>query len=454
MNQYDRRTALRLLGTGVVGAVAGCSGIAGDDADSAFGGRNGLESDSWPLLGNTPRNRTYAANADGPGTSPEVRWQWEWPAPDGDWVTRCFYSMPVADDGLAFTVVTGRAFPQDDSSSEDEEVVNDLVAVDITTGEREWSYRISEEQSNVLMPGAVGDGTVVIAREKLHAVDKDSGSRNWTTEVDGTARGIPTIAGDDVFVSSYTDEDGVAISAYNLADGSQRWTALDVASRYAPVAVTSDTVYAAAMEDVVALDRSGGDELWRTTAGTESFVTNRDQDTPVYTPVVGEDSVYVAGSYRAATQLDNGALVSLDRSDGSENWRFRPESEGRAEATGVYGLPVLHERTLFITGLRADHTENGGASGHKLYAVDADDGSVQWETSIELMTLFPVGAGERIYVTTNDHVAAYSTDDGSELAKASIPLEGGVNSFEGVGIVEDALLTRSFDGLVAFGPGD
>ncbi|WP_440990543.1 outer membrane protein assembly factor BamB family protein [Haloarchaeobius baliensis] len=476
--RYDRRRLLGLLGTGLATSVAGCSGDGGGAEPTAAetdqptttqpGGDgttatteetgDGTDEDgettasvAWNVVGHTPQNHTYDGAVAGPGGEPTRRWRWEYPLVEEAEYPGVVYSTPVADDGTLYSLFSGYFRDVGTDSNDDGETYrNRLVAVDAANGEQQWETQVAPEDgwANGLPAPTVGDGAVVVYVRTLQAIDAESGERRWQNENARTAYGPLVADAGEVFVPSAGD--GTSLAVYDLADGSERWTALDRVSTNSFVGLSDDTVFAAARDEVVALDRSDGTELWRTSAGTESVVLGAGRLGPVHAPVVDDEAVYVAGGYQAAVQRDTGAVVALDRSDGTERWRFKPEAgDAQTEISGVWGLPVLHDGTLYVVGGRGDVTS--GSASYQLYAVDADSGVVEWEASTPSLTFQLVGAGEFVYAVTGDRLLAYSTADGSQVGSASVD-PGTLSSTLPNVLAGETLATASQNGLVGFGP--
>lgn len=474
--RYDRRRLLGVLGTGLATALAGCSSEGGEKrstpteqtqstTDQTGGGETTpptTEADgetvappAWNVVGRTLQNHTYDGEVVEPAADPTQQWRWEHPlTPESD-VTSVRYSTPVVSEGTLYTLVSGQ-FLSETTGSDDYESTyrNRLVALDVETGEQEWETTVAPEDGwmggrglDVFAP-TVADGNVVLHAQTLQALDAETGERRWENEEAGPLNGPLVTDGDAVFVPSRGD--GTSLEVYDLADGSERWSALDRVSNGSFVGLAEETVFAAAFDEVVALDRTDGSERWRTTAGADSYKIGPEGLTPVHSPVVDDEAVYVAGGASATNALDAGALVAIDRSDGSELWRFKPDA-GDEESTlsAVYGLPMLHDGTLYAIGGRDDVVTN--ESSTSLYAVDAADGAVQWDVTVPSVSLQVVGAGEFVYVVTHEQVSVYSVADGTEHASTSFE-PGSLNSIYPNVFAGDTLVTGSLDGIVGFGP--
>jgi outer membrane protein assembly factor BamB len=410
---------------------------------------------TWNVVGRTLQNHTYDEEILEPTGEPAQQWRWEHPlTPESD-VTNVRYSTPVTSDGTLYTLFSGQFYREvTDSDDYESTYRNRLIALDAETGEQDWETTVAPEDGSMDGPGVevfaptVADGSVVLHARTLQALDAETGEQRWENEEAGPLNGPLVTDGDDLFVPSRGD--GASLEVYDLADGSERWSALDRVSNGSFVGLTEETVFVAALDEVVALNRSDGSERWRTAAGADSYRVDPEGRTPVHSPVVDDEAVYVAGGVSATNQLDAGALVALDRRDGAELWRFKPDA-GDEESTlsAVYGLPMLHDGTLYAIGGRNDLlTDESSAS---LYAVNATDGTVEWDVTVPSVSLQVVGAGEFVYVVTHEQVSVYSVADGTELASTSFE-PGTLNSIYPNVFSGDTLVTGSQDGVVGFGP--
>ncbi len=158
-----------------------------------------------------------------------------------------------------------------------------LYCISRTTGETIWKYSIRGRITS--NPALYRDIVYFTASDKrLYAVDKYTGEQLWNHTANGTIYGSPVVSGDSVL---YADREGFvySLSAYF---GGVEWTAYVNGSVYHTPMAAEDTVYVGADEDVIALNKSTGDIIWR--LNTSGRIR--------YRPAVYNGVVYVpAGSY-------------------------------------------------------------------------------------------------------------------------------------------------------------
>lgn len=147
-----------------------------------------------------------------------------------------------------------------------------------------------------------------------------------------------------------------------------------------------------------------------------------DRGSPTGPPVVADGTVYLPGIE---------ALWALDTTDGSQRWRFVRESGSSTTP------PTVHDGRVYVT----ERTER------VVYALDAADGSILWQTPPELRVSAPpyLAVGEftnrpRLFVGT-ERGRVHRVDPETGTSTASVDLFGAVSTF-----VVDQLGRRLFVG--------
>jgi len=135
-----------------------------------------------------------------------------------------------------------------------------------------------------------------------------------------------------------------------------------------------------------------------------------DRGSPTGPPVVADGTVYLPGIE---------ALWALDTTDGSQRWRFVRES-----ATSTTP-PTVHDGTVYVT----ERTER------VVYALDAADGSILWQTPAELRVSAPpyLAVGEFVdkpwvFVGT-ERGRVHRVDPETGESTATVDLFGAVSTF-------------------------
>ncbi|TFH86996.1 outer membrane protein assembly factor BamB [Billgrantia azerbaijanica] len=271
--------------------------------------------------------------------------------------------------------------------------------------EEHWAERVGDGLGRARYPIAPAlDGNTLFAADEqglVVALDADSGSQRWQTELEvGVSSGITAVA-DRLYLGTRNGE----VLALEQSTGEIAWRT-PVASEVlaAPQPTRQLLVVQSVDGTVTALDRRTGDERWVYTA-SEPALTLRGTGTPQ-----AIDPVTFAG-------LANGRLVTLDNRSGQPLWERRiAVPQGRSEIERLVdldGQPVLTpDGRLFVTSY------NG-----RLVALEATSGEIQWERELSSYRT-PVLVGNRLFVVdVASHVVALDADSGAEIWRSEA-LEG------------------------------
>jgi outer membrane protein assembly factor BamB len=245
-----------------------------------------------------------ACHGDG-GTGPgdgglALAWASAPTAAGGDWAN----GTPAVDGG--------RVFVQEG---------NRLVGLDASTGARLWSRQIRVASSPPPTTLRASGGRVFVSEtDSIMAVDGASGATVWSVHPDSQAVTEPAL--DDA--TFFTGQRGIpVVYALSRTDGALRWkvnvgTGYTFRAHVRGVAVSGDTVYASieryldvngasASGVLVALSKADGHELWRyETIGAKGFFLNA--------PVPSGHLILVNDYY-------SGDVVAVDVTSHQEVWR-------------------------------------------------------------------------------------------------------------------------------------
>lgn len=196
-----------------------------------------------------------------------------------------------------------------------QDVAPHIRAFDVADGTERWRYDTDAETKGA---PAIADGTVyVTATDGLHAVDAASGERVFHQPTVTGRWATPATDGERVYAMSRTDgtEELVVLDA---ADGTERWRQPTPAMDTEPPVVTSDSVYIATEDGIVALDPSDGTER----------ATFRGRGKPV--ALVG-DVLYTT---------ERGTLYAIDTAGEGELWSHTTEQVQVEDTVGqhIYGV--------------------------------------------------------------------------------------------------------------------
>lgn len=307
------------------------------------------------------------------------------------------------------------------------EIGRGLVAADALTGERVWTY--NDERKHRGAPTVV-DGTVYspdwtptisfesnhstgspqesvpathhqgepqehLPPAKLHAVDAQTGEREWATQL-GKSRyiGAPTVIDDTIYLGRglAENEEDQGFVALDAATGQLKWQyKTNVRSSGKGVNVVDGTLYGLSGQRLYAINADSGELEW-------DLLLNENA-TGEGSPVVYNGVVYV-GHGKSSGRSSNpfGTLHAVDADTGEELWRID------SFADQVRHPIVYSDETLFVGSGRLEST---------LTAVDAPTGEILWQDSNGSNVPSPAVANGLVYANgTNGSFRAYDAETG------------------------------------------
>lgn len=400
MSGRTRREWLAALSAGVAGAVAGCTGGGGTSTYVTEVPDRTLQPTSGSMVasGSAPTYRYDAGNsgvAGVPGPSEGLDRAWTYEA-EGKLIT-----TPAVDGGTAYVGDRNGVFH----------------AVDLESGEREWRTDVEPDlRKGVDAAPTVTDGLVVFGSgtdrgddARLTAVEADTGEVVWRHPVGSYARSAPVVVDGRVYAGG-----GDAVHCVDLATGEANW-AFDTESVeevttpdevFAGVAVVDGAVFAATRSGLLhALDAATGERRWTTAVGTDVRAT----------PAVVDGTVYV-GSH-------DDRVYAVSAADGEVRWRFDAGSPLPAP-------PAATADTVYV-----------GSDGGTVHALAAADGEERWATAVTengTVSGGPVLADDAVLVGTTRPDTVVSLDAGDGGRRWEFFTQGTVRS--PVAVLENAAL--------------
>ncbi|MGC7096031.1 caspase, EACC1-associated type [Amycolatopsis lurida] len=273
-----------------------------------------------------------------------------------------------------------------------------VVALDVATGAKRWSFLTGEESN----PVAPADGRVHLRASDgdtttVHALTAATGERQWSYQVPGgTATGM--IVGDGAVYLSDTEVDPY-LCALDAASGAVRWRKPQE-SRQQPPTLSNGVLFSEtfggddAKPQVVALDPATGHELWRIPGEREHFGALASRGDLVF-------------GYSAGDPGSNSMLLAWDKETGEERWN----------------LPLVVDISPLelADGVLYLFTDDGKGDGGALYAIETATGTVKWSAQAKRRSSFsPISlvVGDGVVYFGADSVYALDTETGAQRWKA------------------------------------
>ncbi|HUH48150.1 MAG TPA: PQQ-binding-like beta-propeller repeat protein, partial [Arenibacter sp.] len=238
-------------------------------------------------------------------------------------------------------------------------------ALDVATGKLVWENDLKYNKAPGFVTGLVSDGNIVYTgfSESLSALEVDSGKVLWRNTAwrggEGTTPTM-TIAGDMLIASSHWG----AIYAQNRHTGELVWSRGDDGLRFRDgvVSYRDDYLWVAERDKVFKLDLKTGETVHSITTGMEHTGTSA--------PIVLKDKVIVAGSHPG--------IASFDLETGRKLWQFEVDpalfytpSYFQDQQQSLESTPILVGENLIF-----------GAMDGKVYVINANTGSLIWDTKL------------------------------------------------------------------------
>jgi hypothetical protein len=325
---------------------------------------------------------------------------------------------------------------------------------DVPSSNGETRDVATDPADDVLAVGLVTDFTVV----KLAG---ESGAELWRRTITGTgpatgqARGVASTPTGDAIVAGSVSNTGTGsdflVSRLAGLDGSDVWRRdLDGTSGFGDeardVAVDSigDIVAAGRLDNtgtfwdftVVKLDRSSGSELWRYQRNGSSSVSEEARAVIVDS----DDDVLATGMLRNSSTGPDLAVVKLDGGSGAEIWR-REIDGGAARSDEGLAITVDDAGDVIVVGFVTNSATSrdlavfklSGADGSTLWSYEADGGASGDDRAngVSLAASGRVFAAGRLVATaTGADVAVVALDGATGTEHWTYRLDGSAGGFD------------------------
>lgn len=277
-------------------------------------------------------------------TDPRVLWQ-------ANVGIQGWLNNPIIAEGLVIVGSAGSTqFEPDDGDG--------VIAIDLATGQERWFFDAELDVNGV----AYGDGVVIAAGDegRVWGLAVTDGRPLWTDELAVAAFGNPLIVNGMAVVG---DGNG-NLTAYDLGTGVRRWGVSVSGSIRGGAASDGTTIFVAGEDREVAAIAMDGTVLWRQRIVGRG--PNADSVRIFAAPTVVDDLVIIT-LVRDAEFIDP-ALLALDKSDGSVQWRGIDAAGIKNDWGNIRSSPAV------VGGLLV-YAE---PYSQDLIAVDVATGETQW----------------------------------------------------------------------------
>lgn len=399
---HSRRQFLATVATAGVAGMVGCAGNQSDGDSNSVDlpdKSDGEDDPAWRMAGHDARNTFLNRHAEGPSENPSIRWTFSDSAPHtlGDYRNHC----PLIVDGTVYTTVE-----LSETVDDVEKTRSAVVAIDAETGESEQLFTVDGRAWRL----AIADGRLyVVVNAEVLAYDLAQQQVTWRTDpllfrasalrpVGDTLIATANGAGGHPVHPDYLPK----VFVLDAETGAVRWDGnvprhanysviLPVVTNEAIMQPYSDTQWhletgtpeaelptrtdyqVLADGELYGLVDDGKETVFRSfewPTMQERWTYIPEKRVSAGWPIVLEDVVVVSGEPHG--------MLGIDRTTGELLWRTKPYDDC------MWSLfRIATEQTVYIA-------HEGGAAT----ALDATDGSIQWQVRTDSMdwSLFSGGA--------------------------------------------------------------
>lgn len=404
-----RRRVLGAVGGATAGAVAGCSGDGADDQvrndEVTEGGTEQTDGDTatataersdrtgaftatneqnWPSYRATPQNNPVLTAASVPRSEPTVAWE-----------LLGHYSDPAIVSGTAYV-------PRFD----------EMAAVDVATGEVQWTY--TRETRVSMTPTVIGETVYTVDGGGITAIDRANGERLWTD--DAVTPGTLGPQGERLVGASVDHA-----FAYDPAAREVEWTTPLPGENpdWNEVLLTASDgrrLYVLAVAGVLAaFDTESGAVDWQRSLGSNSLTSD------VGLNVAGENV------YLHHVPDTSPTIRAIAKMNGEDNWT---KPAGAGGVTPVLTSKGAYFHDYYGGGTPSTLARYDGVTGQLDAEFSAVDGAHGWQPAI---------AGDvMVYWADRKTIAAHDLAADEELWR----FEHGYEANDSLVVTDDAVLFR------------
>lgn len=284
--------------------------------------------------------------------------------------------------------------------------------------ERRWRTRVPPVEGGL----AVADGRVLVTSgDSLVALDTDDGNELWTVAVGHTSAAAPVLTGDTAYVTTWNGGENVdrGVAAIDLEDGHVRWRAIPDVDVSSAATLANDSLYVGGSihsRHVIALDARDGTERWRFQAGQYAPTPALFRDA-VY---VGGGSESVVYALEAADGEERWRVAVDDRVWGAPTISDETVYIGTRRGT-VYALDAADGEAVWHVEIGGDIRESLTVTSDTIYVPDQDsihalstDGEELWTVDASGDVFAPAVAGDSVIVTAGSEAFGLDATTGAE----------------------------------------
>jgi len=247
---------------------------------------------------------------------------------------------------------------------------NELLSVNLTTGEFNWGTPIGEFLDTGARPSAPVCGESLCyalgVQGLLVSIDGGSGNVVWSTDLgEVESGGVPRqllVTSDTIYASTSREESDRDLFVLNRADGMFRSRLpLQYTSISAPI-ISGDMLILSTEHGVQAFDKQSFAELWRIDRGTSIALSMA---------VVVDNTVVFSELDLEGVDLDGQRIIGLDLMTGEQKWVVSGGRNDQLFSPGTDGTLIYAARSIVCPTF-------GSCNGNPM-AIDPSNGNILWE---------------------------------------------------------------------------
>lgn len=255
-------------------------------------------------------------------------------------------SSPLAVDGLIIVAGYDGNVHAVEGESGKSRWVHDIAA-DRPPSPGEFDQKRAVVGDNAARPKtAASDGVTVFVpifdQSRVVAIDLKTGKRRWSFQTKGWVGGEPTVAGDDLLITSQDQK----LYCLDKGNGKERWNFGTKWRVESGVAVRDGSVYFGSCDGFIyRVDQKTGKEVW-------AFETTKGKDGnhyPIYSSPTVDDGIVCLGSF-------DGFLYGIETATGKKAWEVQA-----VEGAEVDSSPCFEGGRIFYS-VREDRFNKTGAN--------------------------------------------------------------------------------------------